>query len=799
MSSDVIEVVILAKDNASKAIGGIRSAIGGLGSALAPVGALAGGALAAGVGAVAAIGAGALSAAVDTRNAAFDMQAQFGMTAGEAERTAQLARDAWANNWGASVGDVSGVMGSVIQQLGDFGVVSDEAITGATTDALALRDVFGVETPASIDAARALMERFGVDSETAFNIITTGMQSGLSANGDFMESITEYAPVFEAAGFSAEQMYSIMESGAASGVLGTDKISDAVKEMNIKLTEGGDATRAAFSSMGMDFNEIAGFVASGDETWADYFDDIVAGINSIEDPIERQKAQVAIFGTMAEDLGVNFTEGLTSAGAAIGDFEGATDSLNAKYQDFGSLWEGVKRQVIDALSPVADFVLGLANDHLPAVQEVIGKISGFIGNFISRMQNGTPLLSNLTSFVMQISGLFGMSNEEAMKFGGTVNLIVNSYLGPFIQRMKEIVTPIWDAITNFISFKDVLIGLGIAILSFVLPIVAGLIGSLITFLAPILAVIGVVALLRTAWENNWGGIRDKVAEVWGAIQPVLQMVWDWLSVNIPAGLEALRAFWVDNVWPAIQGAIEFVWPIIQAIFSTLVHIVQTVVIPMIQELYRWWVDTAWPAISEALQTAWEDVIKPALYELRDFVIDTLLPAIQELATKWTEEIWPAIKTAISEAWENVIKPAFEAINTFAKETIPNAIGKMRDKFNEITGNIRSAIQPMKDLWDQFVDAVISFWEWLTGKDFSIQIDVPQTPSFTGDRVSPAPGVKQRGALPDLDIKERGGGSTTVINIDARGAAKGVDRDLRAMVEQVLREHSVRADVRLRTT
>lgn len=795
--SDTIEVIILAKDQASKAIGGIRSAIGGLGSALAPVGALAGGALAAGVGAVAAIGAGALSAAVDTRNASFDMQAQFGMTAEEAERTAQLARDAWANNWGASVGDVSGVMGSVIQQLGDFGVVSDEAITGATTDALALRDVFGVETPASIDAARALMERFGVDSETAFNIITTGMQSGLSANGDFMESITEYAPVFEAAGFNAAQMYSIMESGAASGVLGTDKISDAIKEMNIKLTEGGDATRDAFSSMGMDFNEIAGFVASGDETWADYFDDIVAGINGIEDPIERQKAQVAIFGTMAEDLGVNFTEGLTSAGAAIGDFEGATDSLNAKYQDFGSLWEGVKRQVIDALSPVADFVLGLVNDHLPRIQGAIQPFIDALGGFFRNLQEG---MSPLDAF---IEAIWDIAPPELLAtlvdFRDNILPGLTEKFTLIKDRVIEFVSPIANAILNFVSFKDVLIGLGIAILSFVLPIVAGLIGSLITFLAPILAVIGVVALLRTAWENNWGGIRDKVAEVWGAIQPVLQMVWDWLSVNIPAGLEALRAFWVDNVWPAIQGAIEFVWPIIQAIFNTLVHIIQTVVIPMIQELYTWWVDTAWPAISEALQTAWEDVIKPALYELRDFVIDTLLPAIQELATKWTEEIWPAIKTAISEAWENVIKPAFEAISTFAKETVPNAIGKMRDKFNEITGNIRGAIQPMKDLWDQFVGAVVSFWEWLTGKDFSIEISVPTVPTYSTDTVSPDPAVRRRGGAASSAVAVAGGGNTTVVNIDARGAAKGVDRDLRAMVEQVLRESGRRADVRLRTT
>jgi hypothetical protein len=44
-----------------------------------------------------------------------------------------------------------------------------------------------------------------------------------------------------------------------------------------------------------------------------------------------------------------------------------------------------------------------------------------------------------------------------------------------------------------------------------------------------------------------------------------------------------------------------------------------------------------------------------------------------------------------------------------------------------------------------------------------------------------------------------GGNTTVINIDARGAERGVDKDIKRAVEAVLRGYGIRGDIRLRTT
>lgn len=661
-----------------------------------------------------------------------------------------------------------------------------------------LRTVGGLALGGVAAGFRALAGGFGV-----------AMGAAIDMNASLEQSTMQFTTLMGDADTAAAHVADLFEFGAKTP-FETEPIIAASKHLQIfggealnsmeNLTLIGDSAAA----VGAPIDDVAFWVGR-------LYSNLQSG-----QPFGEAAARLQELGIMAPETKAEL-EGLQKAGAdgtevfgvfqdRMGEFSGAMDMQSGS-------WSGMMSTLSDtfamasatALKPFFDLAkegLGSLLEWLnsPGIQSGIQSIANgltiaadVVKGFVRNLQEG---MSPIDAFIEAIWDVAPQSVLDAL-----VNFRDNILPG-LLTAFHNIVDPIVAWVQNNIQLKDVLIALGIAILSAVIPAVVGLALSMAPILIAIGAVIGVVALLRTAWEQNWGGIQEKVAAAWGAIQPVLQTVWDWLSVNIPAGLEALRAFWVDQVWPAIQGAIEFAWPIISAIFATLISVIKTAIIPTIQDIYHWWVETAWPAISDAIQQAWENIIKPAFEALRTFVIETLMPAIQDLATKWTEEWWPAIKTAISEAWENVIKPAFEAISKFAKETIPNAISGMRDKFDEIMGNIRSAIQPVKDAWDGFVGAIQDFWNWIQTHVFHIDIGVPNLPGattqsipFAATQLDIAPigqGGRQRSP-------SAGGGSTTVVNIDARGAAKGVDRDLRGMVEQVLREYGVRADVRLRTT
>lgn len=692
--SDAIEIIIHARDEATKVVNGVRGALGGLGSGLKTTGMMAGGALL-GIGAAAVGGFGVAMGAAINMNASLEQSnMQFTTLMGDAD----MAKEHVANLF-----------------------------------------EFGAKTPFETGPIITASKHFQIFGGDALNTM-----GNLNLVGDAAAAVG--APIDDVA-FWVGRLYSNLQSGQPFG-----EAAARLQELGIMAP----GTRTELESM-----QASG--ASLDEMWG-----VMTG--SLGEFSGAMELQSSSWNGMMSTLKDTFA--MAAANGLRPFFDMAKEGL-------GGLLEWLNSPGIQ--DGIQNIATGLAT------------VVGAVADFVRGIASGQDPIGKFANLARILAGVFGATRGEA---AGVFNAVRQ-----FGSGLAEIVAPIISAVTNFVSFKDVLIALGIAILSAVIPAVVSLALSMAPILLSIGAVIAVVALLRNAWEQNWGGIQEKVAAAWAAIQPILQLVWNWLQVNIPAGLEALRAFWVDQAWPAIQGAIAWAWPIIQAIFDTLVHIIKTVIIPTAQELYHFWVDTAWPAISAALQQAWENIIKPAFEALKTFVIDTLMPAIQDLATKWTEEWWPAIKTAISEAWENVIKPAFEALSKFAKETIPNAISGMRDKFNEIMGNIRSAIQPVKDAWDSLVGAIQGFWDWIQTHIFNIDINVPGVPGATAQQAIPFAAQLDGGAVVRGRSSATGaaGGSTTVVNIDARGAAKGVDRDLRGMVEQVLREYGVRADVRLRTT
>lgn len=344
---------------AGKKLGGIGKSIGGGLSKLA--GPVAAGVLATST-AIAAVGGVALNAANDIDVATGQIASGLGISKAAARDYEDVMKGVFANNFGEDFSDIGETIVTVNRAIEGL---DDKGLQQISEGALAIRDTFDKDVAETVDATDVLMREFGLTGQQAMDFITKGLQD-IPAD-DLLDTIREYGNQFGAAGFDADQFFSILKTGAAGGVLGTDKIGDAIKEMNLRLTEGGDDVSEAFAAIGMDFDRISGFVAGGDEAWSDYFPNILEGLKSIEDPIARQNAAVALFGTQAEDLGPKFLDSLDPAAVKMEDLAGATDSLNARYDTLGDAVEGVKRRAIVALEPLGKGLLEAVNASMPKV------------------------------------------------------------------------------------------------------------------------------------------------------------------------------------------------------------------------------------------------------------------------------------------------------------------------------------------------------------------------------------------------------------------------------------------------
>ena len=298
---------------------------------------------AAGGAAVVAVGAAAFDISKQVEETTVLLQAQLGVTAEEAERLGQVALDVFENNFGGSVNEAGAALTLLTQQMEDI-EGKEQALAEA---AFSISDAFGEPIDKIIAAASTLSSEFDeIDPTAAFDLIAAGFQRGLDKSGDFLESIGEYSNLFSDADFSAAEFFSTMESGQEGGMLGTDKVADAIKEFQVRITDGSKEVVAGIEALGLDVATVYESLSSGDATMKDIFDDVVVALGAMEDPIEKNRAAVALFGTQAEDLGPSFTEGINTGLVSLEDMRGSAEQLAVQYDEMGSSLGGVWRTIL---------------------------------------------------------------------------------------------------------------------------------------------------------------------------------------------------------------------------------------------------------------------------------------------------------------------------------------------------------------------------------------------------------------------------------------------------------------------
>lgn len=306
--------------------------------------------VAAGIVAVsAALAAGAtklLEFMIKTDRALNNLQAQTGASTEQMAEFKKIAMDIFNTNLGKSIDDIAQAMIKVKQVTGATG----EELKETTKNALLLRDVFGFEIKESINAVNTLMKQFGITAQQAYTIIAQGAQNGADKNGDLIDTLNEYAPQFAALGFSAEQFMDILIQGGQDGAWSIDKIGDAVKEFNIRAKDMSTTTKDAFTTLGLDADQMGKDFASGGTKAQEAFKKVLDGINSIEDPILRNKVGVQLFGTQWEDLEAKSILALRNIKSTANGTAGTLNDINkVQYNDAGSSLELLGKKILTSV------------------------------------------------------------------------------------------------------------------------------------------------------------------------------------------------------------------------------------------------------------------------------------------------------------------------------------------------------------------------------------------------------------------------------------------------------------------
>lgn len=532
--------------------------------------------------AVVGTGVKAVSTAIDIDSALNQLRASTGATSEETEKYKKVMEDVYANNFGDNFGDIGDAIAEVRKQLGDMDA---ESMQEVTESAFALRDTFGYDIPESTRAAKAMIDQFGISGEDAMGLIVAGTQNGLDYSGEFLDSISEYSVQFAKMGFSADDMFKIFQKGAETGAFNLDKIGDAVKENAIRVIDYSDTTADAYSQLGLDLDDMSSKFAAGGDTAKEAFNQVMTGLIGLGDPIKQNTIGTELFGTMWEDLGPNVV-------MALGDIEegayAAGDEMenlkDVKYDDLGSQFESLKRNIELLLVPLGEKLIPLLSEImeevLPPLMEALEPLLEVVGQILE------PLLKLVSECLEPILEIIG------------------ELLEPFLQLIQEILEPLSELIDAFLEPLMELIDSCIKpLLDLVLELIEPLLQMISECIGPLIEV------FSELFEPIF-----KLVE--SALKPLLEL------------LEPIVDFIVKNVIPILGDLMaEF-----EKVFESIAGFV-TDKIERVQEIIESLVDFIKNVFSGNWEAAWQNIVD-IFTNIFDGIADFFKAPINAIVDGW---------------------------------------------------------------------------------------------------------------------------------------------------------------------
>ena len=327
-------------------------------------------------------------------------------SAEEVNKLRSIVEQIYGDNFGEGFEDIADSISKIKQNLGEL---DDKELVKVTESAYALKDVFDYDIAESSRAVKAMMENFGVSASEAYDYIARGAQNGLDYSGELLDNISEYSVQFKKMGLSASDMFTIFSNGAENGAWNLDKIGDSVKEMAIRVINGSDTSKQGFEALGFEAGSMAEKFAAGGVSARVAFQEVIAALAEMNDPIAQNTAGINLMGTMWEDMGAEAILALGDISDSAFDCAGAMDTIkDVNYSSLNNSLENVQRQIDLLIQPIGESLIPVLDEAADSVAEIAKKgdlkeIAVNVGNFISGTL--TLLLKNINLIASAVTGV----------------------------------------------------------------------------------------------------------------------------------------------------------------------------------------------------------------------------------------------------------------------------------------------------------------------------------------------------------------------------------------------------------
>lgn len=607
------------------------------------------------------IGSSAIEAYSEAENAVTKVNAYFGETGEEAEKSASIIKSVYEAGVGESMDSVANAVLMVKKNLGDL---SETDLSNLTQQAITLDELYGIDMNETLRGVNSLMQQYGMTAQEAMDYIVKGTQNGLDKTNELGDNLSEYAGKFSQAGYSASEYFQLLDNGLKNGAYNLDKVNDAINEVTTRLVDG--TIGESIGSFSTKTQELFTSWQNGGATQKEVIDSIVADIGNCTNQQEALNLAALAFGTMAEDGNLKFITSLTSVGntydSVAGSAQGMFDATTTPMQQM----EANTRKLQQSLVPLGEKLMELANTIIPPLVAIITAISSLFEKMPEPVQNFVIILGAL---IAVFTALVPVIAAVAVSVGA-----LNISLAPIIGIIAGVAAAIaviiaivknWGAITEWFGnlWNTICTGIGQMVeslkswflglwehLKSVWEGICNVVQTAVMLIGSILqAAFDIITLpYRLIWEN----CKEIVFAIWEAIKSVVSS-----AINAVSGV-------ISTVMGAIQNVISTIWTAISSKVSTVVNAIKTVVTTVFNAV-KSVVSSVWNAIKSTISTV-VDGIKSKVSNVFNSVKNTVSSVFNGIKSTATS-VWNGIKNAILtpiESARDKIKGIVDKIQSF---------------------------------------------------------------------------------------------------------------------------------------
>lgn len=330
---------------------------------------------------ISAVAAAGVTASVITASSLEDAVAKYIATTGKAvdetEKYQEILQSIHDNNYGEDFGDIADKMRIVSTTMKDL---PDDQLQSVVEKTYALQDAYGMDFEETLRGINGLITNMGVSAEEAFDLMTVGAQNGLDKTHELGDNLAEYTQIWGQAGFTAQEMFSILQNGLDAGAYNLDKVNDFVKEFTISLSDG--RIKENISSFSKDTQKLFKAWEKGKATSADVFKSVINDLKNTKDEQEALSTASTVWSALGED---NALKIITSLNDVNDTYKDTTGAINKTTE---TMYDTTSNEAQSAFKKIKSSAAELSNNLLPIISKILDAVNNWIDKF-NNLDDGT--------------------------------------------------------------------------------------------------------------------------------------------------------------------------------------------------------------------------------------------------------------------------------------------------------------------------------------------------------------------------------------------------------------------------